>query len=153
MRSTRIAALAALALPLAACDPAAPPQAAAVVSGLTVSELPLRRPNGRAWDRDGTGPDLVVEVQDIAGRAYYRGPSVADFAAEHLPWGLPGTFEVAAAERDLFVVLMDYDEADAGEGTAPDIVGVSDAFRPMALAAGPATVTGAGVRVAFEVAP
>lgn len=95
-------------------------------SGVILLETPLPE------DEDGSGPDLYVEIQNPAGGAAYRAPSVLEDATPaSLPYVLDGGGELAGTTRAYALVVFDRD-ADGY-----DRVAFSESFTPDSLRASP----------------
>ena len=108
----KILTLVAAAALFTGCDFAGGADGPAVtIANVVVSDVPVA---------EGSTP--IVEVQDIAGRAYFR--------AEIQPDAALGGFEITAPNRELYVVVMG---RDAQENHT--VVAVSDAFTGGALSA------------------
>jgi hypothetical protein len=71
-------------------------------SSLTITSSPLPA------DRDGTAPDLYVEIQDAGGRAIYAAPEILQEAdASVFPYTIDVPGELTGSTRSYFVVVMD----------------------------------------------
>lgn len=98
----------------------------ASVANTTLIAAPLDASGG--WDPDGA-PDLLVEVQDISGRAIYRSQVFENTAL--IPEGgldLNDGFDVFNDFRSYYIVLIDVDP------DGYELIAVSEAFNAEALA-------------------
>ena len=90
------------------------------VSSLRLTNIP------QGLEEDGTPQDLLVEVQDITGRNYFRSEQLTDVATDSLTFD--ADFELEGVGRSLYVVVYDYDGP-----TDFDLVAISEEFTGEAL--------------------
>jgi hypothetical protein len=83
-------------------------------------------------DKDGSGPDLYVEIQAANGRAAYSAPSVLEDATEAaLPYVLSDGGELTGTTRAYAVVVLDRD-TDGYDAVASSETFTADGLRASA---------------------
>jgi hypothetical protein len=121
------------------------------VSAVEVDALPLDL-DGQAWDADSP-PDILIEIQNAAGRAVYRSEPLMDVDLTAGPF----RFEIPATEASnptlpLFVTVYE----SGGDFTLDRRMRTSEAFRVAEIASEDVVelgdIRGRGLEVRLEVA-
>lgn len=66
-------------------------------------------------DPDGSGPDIFFEIQDIAGRSFYRSAIVSDVdSAQTAQTAVSGTVSIPSSTMPLQIAVYDFDDSFNG---------------------------------------
>ena len=133
---TQLLILAFIAVSITACQkdvtaPATPAKlhiTAVKITGLPAERLtlgPRRRPESKAWDSDGSGPDVYITIADSAARTVYTSAPVNNVTVAPVSFSLltPG-YELSPTAGRYIITVSDRDKADA-DNNDDDFMGLA----------------------------
>lgn len=98
------------------CDQAKTPSTVRVTQ-IVIKEFPPNRLNGDSWEDDGSGPDLVIKVEDNV-KVYHQTTDVLDVVKEDAQPGQDYAFEtdfrIDDMEKEIIYEIQDRDVDDDG---------------------------------------